>query len=165
MAPMRALKRAAVGPPTLGPAVGVPPRHVETLRELAPRAPLAFRLSTNGTAPAVPVPSASSTPSDEPPAAAPESWTLELTTAERHYLERSLTALTGREREVVFAICAGGTNELLADRLCIALPTVRTHLMRLNQKLGTTSKGDVVRFVTSKLLDGYRRREIAVLGA
>ncbi len=163
MAPMRALKRAAVGPPTLGPAVGVPPRHVETLRELAPRAPLAFRLPTNGTAQtAAPPPVLISS---EAPASVPESWTLELTSAERHYLERSLTALTGREREVVFAICAGGTNELLADRLCIALPTVRTHLMRLNQKLGTTSKGDVVRFVTSKLLDGYRRREIAVIGA
>lgn len=162
MAPMRALKRAVVGPPTLGPAVGVPPRHVETLRELAPRAPLAFRLPSNGT-PAVvasPVP----VPRDQPSEVAPESWTLELTPAERQYLERSLTALTVREREVVFAICTGGTNELLADRLCIALPTVRTHLMRLNQKLATTSKGDVVRFVTSKLLDGYRRREIVPNG-
>jgi hypothetical protein len=28
--------------------------------------------------------------------------------------------------------------------------------MRLNQKLGTTSKGDVVRFVAKALLEGYR---------
>jgi DNA-binding CsgD family transcriptional regulator len=140
----------------------VPPRHVETLRELAPRAPLAFRLPSNGIA--QPGPTPIEPPRDET-VAPPESWTLELTPAERQYLERALTALTTREREVVFAICAGGTNELLADRLCIALPTIRTHLMRLNQKLGTTSKGDVVRFITSKLLDGYRSREIAAITA
>lgn len=162
MAPMRALKRAAVGPPTMGPAVGVPPRHVETLRELAPRVPLAFRLPSNGSLPpeVPPAPVKGDAAANSSPV---ESWTLELTPAERHYLQRSLSVLTAREREVVFAICTGGTNELLADRLCIALPTVRTHLMRLNQKLGTMSKGDVVRFVTSKLLDGYRRREIATI--
>ena len=89
-----------------------------------------------------------------------EDWTLELNPREREFLNRCLTGLTAREREVVFAICSGGTNEELADRLCIALPTVRTHLMRLNQKLGTTSKGDVVRLVASRLLDGYRHQVI-----
>jgi len=92
-----------------------------------------------------------------PTPAASDSWTLELTDSERRFLEGPLNGLTAREREVVFEICAGGTNETMADRLCVALPTVRTHLMRLNQKLGTTSKGDVVRFVAARLLEGYRR--------
>lgn len=81
---------------------------------------------------------------------------LQLIDGEVEFLRRSLDALTTREREVVLAICCGGTNEGIAERLCIALPTLRTHLMRLNQKLGTSSKGDVVRFVAAALIRGYR---------
>lgn len=80
------------------------------------------------------------------------------------FLRAALDGLTGRERQVVFAICEGGTNELIAERLAIALPTLRTHLMRLNQKLGTTSKGDVVRYVAATLLSGYRSARIAPAG-
>lgn len=76
---------------------------------------------------------------------------------EEHFLEAGLAHLTSRERQVVLAICSGGTNDAIASRLCIALPTLRTHLMRLNQKLRTTSKGDVVRYAATILIDGYRR--------
>lgn len=79
-----------------------------------------------------------------------------LSETEREYLDEVLAPLTDREKEVVYAICGGGRNEQIADRLCIALPTLRTHLMRLNQKLGTTSKSDVVRLVAGHLLEGYR---------
>ena len=89
-----------------------------------------------------------------------DSWTLELTGNERRFLRGALDGLTPREREVVYEICSGGTNDAIADRLCVALPTLRTHLMRLNQKLGTTSKGDVVRFVACRLLWGYRNNQI-----
>lgn len=90
----------------------------------------------------------------------PDNGTLELTDGERAYLQSALSVLTPRERDVVYEICSGGTNEIIADRLCVALPTLRTHLMRLNQKLGTSSKGDVVRFVACRLLWGYRASEI-----
>ena len=83
-----------------------------------------------------------------------------LTETEQAYLDEVLAPLTDREREVVYAICGGGRNEQIADRLCIALPTLRTHLMRLNQKLGTTSKSDVVRLVAGHLLEGYRGENI-----
>ena len=85
-----------------------------------------------------------------------EPWSLKLSEAERRHLASDLVALTDREREVVFAICSGGPNEAVAERLFIALPTLRTHLMRVNQKLGTRSKADVVRFVVGRLLEGYR---------
>lgn len=75
---------------------------------------------------------------------------------EIEFLGTALRGLTEREREVVITICGGGTNEELAERMCIAVPTVRTHLMRLNQKFGTTSKGDVIRYVMAALLCGYR---------
>jgi len=85
---------------------------------------------------------------------------LRLTDAERAWLDRGLGALTAREREVVRALCLGGPNEVLADRLCVALPTLRTHLMRINQKLGSESKDDIVRFVAARLLEAYRRGEL-----
>jgi len=90
-------------------------------------------------------------------------FALKLTAAERAFLEEhcSYLGLTIREREVLYTICSGGTNEGMADRLCIALPTLRTHLMRLNQKLGTTDKVDVIRFVACRLLEGYRSGRIA----
>jgi len=99
---------------------------------------------------------------EQPDAQTPaETTPLGLTEAERAHLYRSLTPLTDREREVACAVCLGGGNEAVADRLCIALPTLRTHLMRINQKLGTSSKSDLVRLVSSTLLDGYRSGRIA----
>ena len=94
-----------------------------------------------------------------------EGCSLLLTQAEQAFLEARFHDLTRREREVIFALCTGGTNEGMAERLCIALPTLRTHLMRLNQKLGTSSKGDVVRLVAMRLLDAYRMRRIEPTGA
>lgn len=80
---------------------------------------------------------------------------------ERKHLAIRLDRLTPREREVAHAVFLGGDNETLASRLCIAMPTLRTHLMRINQKLGTTSKSDIVQFVALALLDGYRNGTIA----
>jgi DNA-binding CsgD family transcriptional regulator len=85
---------------------------------------------------------------------------LRLTPEERRTLGEELETLTDREREVALAICDGGSNEVVAERMYIALPTLRTHLMRINQKLGTRSKGDVVRLMVGRLLDGYRAGRI-----
>lgn len=85
---------------------------------------------------------------------------LALTEVETAYLHAALRELTDREREVVLAVCGGGKNDVIAARLSIAVPTLRTHLMRLNQKLGSGSKGDVIRFVASALLQGYRSERI-----
>lgn len=90
-----------------------------------------------------------------------ECWSLRLTPEERRALSEELDALTDREREVALAICDGGSNEAIAERLFIALPTLRTHLMRINQKVGTKSKGDVVRLMVGRLLDAYRTGRIA----
>lgn len=80
---------------------------------------------------------------------------------ERVHLARRLDRLTPREREVAYAVFIGGDNEALASRLCIAMPTLRTHLMRINQKLNTTSKTDIVQYVALSLLEGYRNGTIA----
>jgi len=85
---------------------------------------------------------------------------LGLRVEERKQLARKLERLTPREREVAYAVFLGGDNEALANRLCIAMPTLRTHLMRINQKLGTTSKSDIVHYVAMSLLDAYRNGTI-----
>lgn len=90
------------------------------------------------------------------------SASLQLLAHEVVYLRQQLQELTDREREVAFAVCTGGSNERMAERLCIALPTLRTHLMRLNQKLGTARKGDIVRMMASRLLDAYRSGALSV---
>ena len=86
-----------------------------------------------------------------------DGWRLDLTPGEWRHLKQCFSSLTEREREVACAVCVGGPNEAVADRLCIALPTLRTHLMRIYQKLGAGSKSDLIRHITAQLLDGYRR--------
>jgi DNA-binding CsgD family transcriptional regulator len=81
---------------------------------------------------------------------------MELTPVEREWLAGPLADLTPREREVALAVCEGGDHEHVAASLCIAVPTLRTHLMRIHQKLGAESKADVVRFVSARLLELYR---------
>ncbi len=81
---------------------------------------------------------------------------------ERAFLIESLADLTPRELDVLFEICEGGTNDAAAERLCIALPTLRSHLMRLHRKLGTSRKSDLVGLVACRLLEGYRSGGINV---
>jgi DNA-binding CsgD family transcriptional regulator len=81
---------------------------------------------------------------------------VELRDIEVRWVDAHLPELTGRERQVLYEIVAGGTNEAVAERMDVKLPTLRTHLMRLNQKLGTSSKADLVRLVLHTLMQGYR---------
>ena len=81
---------------------------------------------------------------------------LTLSAGERALVDAALPELTRREREVLYEISSGGTNEAVAERIGVKLPTLRTHLMRLNQKLGSTSKSDLVRLVLQVLLISYR---------
>ena len=85
-----------------------------------------------------------------------DSPSLALQDQELRVLSVELSSLSPREQEVLLAVCRGGTNEELASELCIALPTLRTHLCRLNEKLGTSSKSDLVRYVAVRVLRGYR---------
>ena len=83
---------------------------------------------------------------------------MRLSEKERELVDAVLPEITNREREVLYEIVKGGTNEAVADRMGVKLPTLRTHLMRLNQKLGSTSKSDLVRLVTQAIVLEYRSR-------
>ncbi|MBC9943587.1 hypothetical protein ICL81_03470 [Leucobacter sp. cx-328] len=51
--------------------------------------------------------------------------------------------LTAREREIMMLASLGYSNRFIADRLYIALRTVETHLARVFQKLGVTSRDEL----------------------
>ncbi|GAB4550682.1 MAG: hypothetical protein Tsb0013_12520 [Phycisphaerales bacterium] len=88
---------------------------------------------------------------------------MRLSEDERALVDRVLPDITNREREVLFEIVAGGTNERVAERMGVKLPTLRTHLMRLNQKLGSTSKSDLVRLVTQAIVLDYRSKLLGTM--
>ena len=76
--------------------------------------------------------------------------------AERRFLDRKLDGITARELDVLIALCGGGTNDIIASELSIAPATLRSHIVRLSQKLDVAGKSDLVRTVVGVLLDGYR---------
>lgn len=56
--------------------------------------------------------------------------------------------LTPRQREITAAILFGGSDRAIADDLCISLPTVRTHIQTIYQKLQVSSRTQLVRKLT-----------------
>jgi two-component system, NarL family, nitrate/nitrite response regulator NarL len=52
--------------------------------------------------------------------------------------------LTAREREVLALMAEGASGPQIADRLIIALPTVKTHQARLYEKLGVSERAAAV---------------------
>jgi two-component system nitrate/nitrite response regulator NarL len=52
--------------------------------------------------------------------------------------------LTAREREVLGLMAEGASGPQIADRLIIALPTVKTHQARLYEKLGVSDRAAAV---------------------
>jgi DNA-binding NarL/FixJ family response regulator len=52
--------------------------------------------------------------------------------------------LTAREREILFLIADGLTNQAIAARLVLSVHTVRTHVQTILGKLGAHSKLEAV---------------------
>lgn len=52
--------------------------------------------------------------------------------------------LTGREWEVLQLVQSGRSNPEIADALQIGIETVRSHIQRMNRKLGVTRRNDLV---------------------
>jgi DNA-binding NarL/FixJ family response regulator len=56
-----------------------------------------------------------------------------------------LPVLSPRERQVLELLARGHTNREVADILVLSVKTVETHRARLTDKLGVTSRADIVR--------------------
>jgi DNA-binding NarL/FixJ family response regulator len=56
----------------------------------------------------------------------------------------SLEALTEREREVLLLVAQGLSNPELAERLCVSMPTAKTHVSRILAKLGARDRTQLV---------------------
>jgi DNA-binding CsgD family transcriptional regulator len=54
-------------------------------------------------------------------------------------------ALSGRERQIARAYAGGASHREIADQLCIAPNTVRTHLSTIYRKLGVSTKIELLR--------------------
>ena len=52
--------------------------------------------------------------------------------------------LSVREREMLVFLAQGRTNREIADELCISVPTVKSHLARVYNKLGVNSRADAL---------------------
>jgi two-component system, NarL family, response regulator NreC len=59
---------------------------------------------------------------------------------------RGLKQLTGREREVMGRVAEGFTNSQIAQELGLGIKSIETYRSRLMEKLGLTSRSDLVRF-------------------
>lgn len=58
--------------------------------------------------------------------------------------------LTSKERMVVEQILEGLPNKSIANNLCCGLPTIKTHLQHIFQKMEVNSKAEVARLLYSK---------------
>ena len=52
--------------------------------------------------------------------------------------------LSVREREMLVFLAQGKTNREIADELCISVPTVKSHLARVYNKLGVNCRADAL---------------------
>ncbi|ATU20909.1 response regulator [Bifidobacterium choerinum] len=74
-----------------------------------------------------------------------------LTSADAHaggddYVDPELATLTDREREVLVEIAHGLSNQEIADKLFISLPTVKTHVAHILQKINARDRVQAVVF-------------------
>lgn len=68
------------------------------------------------------------------------------TSAPLPYHDPAVDTLTDREREVLVEIAHGLSNQEIADKLCISLPTVKTHVAHILQKTYSRDRVQAVVF-------------------
>ena len=66
--------------------------------------------------------------------------------AQPAYTDPKLDELTDREREVLIEIAQGLSNQEIADKLFIGLPTVKTHVAHICQKINARDRVQAVVF-------------------
>jgi two-component system response regulator NreC len=64
----------------------------------------------------------------------------------RRKVRQEAEPLTPREREVIALLALGHTNAEIAENLVLSVRTVESHRARIHEKLGLTSRSEVVRY-------------------
>ena len=67
-------------------------------------------------------------------------------TSDSTYTDPELDELTDREREVLIEIAHGLSNQEIADKLFISLPTVKTHVAHILAKINARDRVQAVVF-------------------
>ena len=67
-------------------------------------------------------------------------------TSDSTYTDPELDELTDREREVLIEIAHGLSNQEIADKLFISLPTVKTHVAHILSKINARDRVQAVVF-------------------
>jgi two-component system NarL family response regulator len=60
-------------------------------------------------------------------------------------MEQSTPRLTAREREILQLIAQGHTSEIIAEKLCLSLPTIKWYRKRLRVKFDVGTTVEMVR--------------------
>lgn len=68
--------------------------------------------------------------------------------------QREPARLSQREQRVLELVAQGHTNQRVADRLSVSVKTVETYRARIRDKLGLTTRADLVRFALETGLIG-----------
>ena len=63
------------------------------------------------------------------------------------------SAVTGREQEIIAAICQGLSNKEIAERFGLSPCTVRAHLYKIYKKLGVTSRSKLLALTLDRPLE------------
>jgi DNA-binding NarL/FixJ family response regulator len=76
-------------------------------------------------------------------------------------LARRMVDLSAREAEVIRLIALGYTHKEVADQLHVSSKTVETHKSRAQQKLGVTSRVEIIRVAVERgwIMAGENARE------
>jgi DNA-binding NarL/FixJ family response regulator len=74
------------------------------------------------------------------------------TAASFKHAARHPEGLTPREVEVLRLLAGGLTNHQIAERLVVSLPTVKTHVASLFNKLGMNSRSAATRYAVEQHL-------------
>jgi RNA polymerase sigma factor (sigma-70 family) len=68
-------------------------------------------------------------------------------------VKRAIDRLSPREKEVLLLVCSGLSNAEIAERLMVAVSTVKTHVANVLAKLGVGSRTEAVSLVLQAGLD------------
>jgi two-component system NarL family response regulator len=63
---------------------------------------------------------------------------------------REQVGLTSKEQQILRLVAQGMTNKEIAHQYCLSEQTVKNHLYRMNQKIGTEDRLDIVRYCRAR---------------